>query len=199
MKTAILVEGTDARKFLQGQLTCDMNLLTAEQPLRGAHCNLKGRVEALYNIFLIPSGILLVTEAAVIKHALEKLEFYARFSKVKLSLVPVDAAIIEKYPVLFKEEFNPERARLHLETLGRFLPQELGLDETQNAISYTKGCYLGQEIVARLHYLGKLKKELVLVHFDHPVKPGEMIEHPEQGEVEVIDADGKTALVLRRR
>lgn len=37
------------------------------------------------------------------------------------------------------------------------LPQETG-DET--AVSYTKGCYLGQEVVARIHYRGKVNREL---------------------------------------
>lgn len=37
------------------------------------------------------------------------------------------------------------------------LPQETGLDE---AVSYTKGCYLGQEIVARLHYRGQVARQV---------------------------------------
>jgi folate-binding protein YgfZ len=41
-----------------------------------------------------------------------------------------------------------------------FLPQEAGLFEHKNAISVKKGCYLGQEIVARLHFLGQAKKTL---------------------------------------
>lgn len=40
---------------------------------------------------------------------------------------------------------------------GDNLPQETG-DGT--AVSYTKGCYLGQEVVARIHYRGKVNREL---------------------------------------
>ena len=47
------------------------------------------------------------------------------------------------------------------ETTEEFIPQMLNLDEL-GGISYTKGCYTGQEIVARTHYLGKTKRELVL-------------------------------------
>ncbi len=36
-------------------------------------------------------------------------------------------------------------------------PQEVGVDE---AVSYTKGCYLGQEIVARIHYRGGVQRHL---------------------------------------
>ena len=50
---------------------------------------------------------------------------------------------------------------LSLATAEEFIPQMLNLDEL-GGISYTKGCYTGQEIVARTHYLGKSKRELVL-------------------------------------
>jgi folate-binding protein YgfZ len=43
------------------------------------------------------------------------------------------------------------------ETSGQFLPQWLGFDQL-GAVNYRKGCYPGQEIVARTHYLGKVKR-----------------------------------------
>lgn len=43
---------------------------------------------------------------------------------------------------------------------GRFQPFELGLS-TNGAVDFQKGCYLGQEIIARVHYRGKPKKVLV--------------------------------------
>ena len=43
------------------------------------------------------------------------------------------------------------------ETSGQFLPQMLGFDRL-GAVNYRKGCYPGQEIVARTHYLGKVKR-----------------------------------------
>lgn len=42
-------------------------------------------------------------------------------------------------------------------TTGEFLPQMLGFEEL-GAVNYRKGCYPGQEIVARTHYLGKVKR-----------------------------------------
>ncbi len=42
-------------------------------------------------------------------------------------------------------------------TSGEFLPQMLGFEEL-GAVNYRKGCYPGQEIVARTHYLGKVKR-----------------------------------------
>lgn len=44
-------------------------------------------------------------------------------------------------------------------TADRFLPQSLGL-ERWHALSFRKGCYPGQEVIARLHYRGRLKRHL---------------------------------------
>ena len=48
-------------------------------------------------------------------------------------------------------------AWLSPETSGEFLPQMLGFEQL-GAVNYRKGCYPGQEIVARTHYLGKVKR-----------------------------------------
>lgn len=48
---------------------------------------------------------------------------------------------------------------VHPETHDEFVPQMLNL-QALNGISFNKGCYTGQEIVARMHYLGKLKKRM---------------------------------------
>ncbi len=45
------------------------------------------------------------------------------------------------------------------ETIEEFIPQEINY-QLVGAISFTKGCYTGQEIIARMKYLGKLKKHM---------------------------------------
>ena len=45
---------------------------------------------------------------------------------------------------------------------GQAFPLEYGMDEL-NAIDYKKGCYVGQELVARTHYLGEIRKKIVQV------------------------------------
>ena len=52
-------------------------------------------------------------------------------------------------------------ARLEVATSGEYVPQLLNYDLTGH-ISFTKGCYTGQEVVARLHYRGKPKRRLYL-------------------------------------
>jgi folate-binding protein YgfZ len=48
-------------------------------------------------------------------------------------------------------------ARIEAATVEEFVPQLLNYDRTGH-ISFSKGCYTGQEVVARLHYLGKPKR-----------------------------------------
>lgn len=58
----------------------------------------------------------------------------------------------------------------------QFLPQMLNLDRV-GGVSFHKGCYVGQEIVARTHYLGRLKRRLYLAHASPAAapRPGETL------------------------
>lgn len=56
------------------------------------------------------------------------------------------------------------------ETSEEFIPQMLNLDKL-NGISFNKGCYTGQEIVARTHYLGKTKREMFLAECTSSAAP----------------------------
>jgi folate-binding protein YgfZ len=61
-------------------------------------------------------------------------------------------------------------------TAGEFVAQMLNLDAL-DAISFDKGCYTGQEIIARAHYRGQVKRRMQLFHTESPVMllPGERI------------------------
>ena len=68
------------------------------------------------------------------------------------------------------------------------LPQEANL-ESLGAISYTKGCYTGQEVVARLHFRGHVNKRLVGLRFDGAAVP-------ERGAT-VVSTEGKESGEIR--
>ena len=63
------------------------------------------------------------------------------------------------------------------------MPQSVNLDRI-GAVSFNKGCYPGQEIVARTHYLGKVKQRMVhaFVTSDNTIAPGDRLYAPEFGE-----------------
>lgn len=58
-----------------------------------------------------------------------------------------------------KKEFSLKLANIYQDTYEKFLPHDLNLDQL-GALDFNKGCYTGQEIVARMHYLGKRKRQL---------------------------------------
>jgi len=61
--------------------------------------------------------------------------------------------------------------RLPASQVEQWTPQQLSLERLQ-AFSVKKGCYPGQEIVARTHFLGKAKRGLALVEGDRPLAAG---------------------------
>ena len=65
------------------------------------------------------------------------------------------------------------------ETVEAFVPQMVNL-EALDGISYKKGCYPGQEVVARMHYLGKLKRRMYRAHVttDTVPSPGDNLYSP---------------------
>jgi hypothetical protein len=63
-------------------------------------------------------------------------------------------------------------------TQDHFVPQMANM-EILGGISFNKGCYPGQEIVARSQYLGKVKRRLYLAHLDEAAVPGDELYAPD--------------------
>jgi len=59
-------------------------------------------------------------------------------------------------------------------TQEQYLPQMLNLDALKG-LSYQKGCYPGQEVIARLHYRGEVKKRLSLIQSEQPLSIGDQL------------------------
>lgn len=66
-------------------------------------------------------------------------------------------------------------------TQEQFVPQMVNMD-VLGGISFKKGCYPGQEIVARTQYLGKVKRRLFRVELPVEAKPGDALYSPATGE-----------------
>lgn len=64
------------------------------------------------------------------------------------------------------------------QTQDHFVPQMANM-EVLGGVSFNKGCYPGQEIVARSQYLGKVKRRLYLAHVDQPAQPGDELYAPD--------------------
>ncbi len=72
-------------------------------------------------------------------------------------------------------------------TVDEYLPQMLNLDLI-GGVSFTKGCYVGQEIVARTQHLGRLKRRMYRFHCDatDPPPPGAAIVGPARDEPKAV-------------
>ncbi len=152
-QSTIQVSGKDAFAFLQGQLTCDMRELTSENH-HAALCNNKGRVIVSMEIRQDQDNFLITLPKAVISILLKSLGKYARFSEVILEEINLN---LPARNLLL--DIQQKIAVILPETSGLYTPHELNY-QNLNFISFNKGCYIGQEIIARMQYLGKLKKHL---------------------------------------
>lgn len=91
------------------------------------------------------------------------------------------------------------------QTSDAFVPQMANLQLVEG-VSFKKGCYTGQEVVARMQYLGKLKRRMYLARLtaEHPPAPGDVLHYPcsssEQATGWVVDAradsDGEYELLV---
>ncbi|MGE8496382.1 MAG: YgfZ/GcvT domain-containing protein [Pseudomonas sp.] len=227
----LAVRGPDASKFLQGQLTCNLNYLNATTSSLGARCTPKGRMLSSFRIVNVADGYLLAMASELVQSQQIDLQKYAVFSKSKLgdesqawvrfglkggdavlaSLglnLPQDADSVASTDTLLAVRLADGRAELWApaaeadavrsqlaaqlpeeplntwllaqvragvgqvmgETRELFIPQMLNL-QALGAVSFKKGCYTGQEIVARMQYLGKLKRRLYRLRLDDKRMP----------------------------
>ncbi len=94
------------------------------------------------------------------------------------------------------------RPRFGREMTTATIPQEAGIDD--RAVSFTKGCYIGQETVARLHYRGKPNRHLRGLRLEAPVGDGDEIRLGDRevgrvGTAVLSPAHGPIALAIVRR
>ena len=175
----IQVSGPDSRAFLQGQVTCDMDKLTFDQPIYGAQCTAKGRI-----IFTFlarcdaEDNIVLETHSSITDIALASLKKYAVFFKTTITDVSNE---ISAEPMTDLQRLRTGTAEVTSATTDMFIPQMINLDAL-GYISFKKGCYTGQEIVARAHYRGTVKRRMHHLQIDATATPplGEEI-RDEQG------------------
>ncbi len=227
----LAVRGPDASKFLQGQVTCNLNYLSDSHSSLGARCTPKGRMQSSFRIVSVADGYLLAMASELLEAQLADLKKYAVFSKSKLgdespdwlriglsggddilhSLglpLAVEPDSVVHHNELLALRLSDGRAELWVpasqaaavqtqldnqlpqaplndwllaqvragigqvmgSTRELFIPQMINL-QALGGVSFKKGCYTGQEIVARMQYLGKLKRRLYRLSLTDPQIP----------------------------
>ncbi len=192
------VSGKDAHKLLQGQLTCDVNEVSPTEPRLGAHCNPQGRIISLFYLFNYQGDYYLKMPRNMIDIASKALKKYAIFFKVELTDASDDVSIVDSLGSHLPTFLDNGVAMIYPETSGVFLPHEINLPQL-NGVSFNKGCYTGQEIIARMQYRGKLKNQLQLATCEAqaPTRGNDIFD--EKGIAgKVVDYVGNTLLILTR-
>lgn len=180
----IKIEGHKVAEFLQGYLTSDCLGISASKLSPTALCNLRGRVVANGWIFLSHiDDVHLLVHRTLADRVVEFLTPYARFAKCTLQTLPQKVVVSRSQGIgnlpgswrVVADSQEPARedqssglnqafidekfAWISASTTEKFLPQMLALTDN-GAVDFNKGCYLGQEVVARAQYRGAVKRQL---------------------------------------
>lgn len=107
-----------------------------------------------------------------------------RLLRVSSQQAPEDVAALARWRDIDLRHGLP---RLDASQREQWTPQQLSL-ERLHAFSVKKGCYPGQEIVARTHFLGKAKRGVVLLESDALLTPGAPVEHGQRHLGQVVSA-----------
>jgi folate-binding protein YgfZ len=231
----IRATGDEARKFLHGQLTQDVEHLGAQDARLAGYCSAKGRLLATLVVWQrAPDQVYLALSADLLATTLKRLSMFVLRAKCKLAdasaELPLwglagDAAtqafdIAGSLPVWGKAavaggellrlpdavtsqqrvprflyagvdtpaapslsadgwqwlEVHSGVARVVAATTEQFVPQMVNL-ELVGGVNFQKGCYPGQEVVARSQYRGTLKRRAYVVHSQAAMRPGQEVFH----------------------
>ena len=172
--SSFTLNGVDAQKFLQGQVTLNVAALAENVTRYTAICSLKGRIQfGLWLKKLNPESFEIVTTQDQSEEFAKHIKKFGAFSKMKLEQTA------QVFPTLTDDstDFSPTETDINIwqlqaieagqawisaTTAELFQPQELRLHQREG-VHYDKGCYIGQEIIARLWFKAKPKSWLHLV------------------------------------
>jgi len=203
-RSLLKVSGPDAKAFLQSQLTNDIDSLTEDKVQINAYCQHQGKVMALLWVFEKDNDFYISITSDLKDIVLSKLNMFKLMSDLKIEDVSsefiqyglIDEDIDGSFEFkdnlklfLSKKEHSDQEdislwdeacvvnmlPEVYLATTEKFIPQALNLDIDNLGVSFTKGCYPGQEVVARMHYLGQPKRRLYSFKTDTIVKVGDSL------------------------
>jgi folate-binding protein YgfZ len=255
----LALTGTEAKDFLHGQVTNDINGLEPGRGCYAAFLNHKGKMLGDMRVFDLGDELLLDCERVVLQELFNMIRRYKLGRDVELhkrtlelgllSVIGPDAPALAGpvehacarvelggrdavavttdvgTDVFFAaadreavraaldfpdgEEADAEvlrvehgRPRYGIDIDDTVIPQEAGLNE--RAVSFTKGCYVGQETVARLYYRGKPNRRLMGLRLSEPVASGTELRLGSKvvgklGSVVVSPSHGPIGLAIVRR
>lgn len=192
----IRVSGADAEPFLQGQLTQDVTRLSTTGTLLSAWCNPKGRVIVVLWLVALDEGIGLLVPGSLTDSLVRRLTLYRLRSDVRFDVLDdstAEAAGIKTDPAALMDAAIPVIDERNSES---FTPHMLNLDKL-DAVSFRKGCYTGQEVVARTENLGKSKRRIMRYQADRDgVSVGDKLSADDRQVGEVVNVCNRDVLAV---
>lgn len=172
------IEGQEALGFLNNLIISDLEAWPKSQFYYSAICNPKGRIICSLWINKINDDEIII---AYPKN-METIESFLKMRtfRMKLSISSLDSQLYmnDSGEIIASSDENEEQGNIENEyqllmnklelpwvdnsNTEKFIPQHVNLDLREFVMDFKKGCYPGQEIIARIKYLGKIKKRMKL-------------------------------------
>lgn len=163
----VCLSGIDTTKFLNGQITCSPDKLDSHYQA-AAICNLKGRVHfGIWINKVDDNAFNIVVNDDCTDGLLAHIKKYGAFSKMEVSTpASIYPCVIDDIATFSADtQYDNEAEKnnwqavsiatgnywITADTQQEFQPQELRLHQ-RGGVDYDKGCYLGQEVVARIYF-----------------------------------------------
>jgi folate-binding protein YgfZ len=170
-RSYILLTGEDRFDFLNGLMTNDVRKVSSENTIFTAFLNAQGRF--LFDAFISEKEDRIVIDS----YFQTRDALFSHLSKYKLR-AKINLEKIDVSPFLFSWPDPFSKNMTHQERIMKTIPfgvidvipekgfiLECGYDEL-GAIDWQKGCYLGQELIAKTKYRGEIRKKLMTIIFD---------------------------------
>lgn len=216
--------GQQSLNFLQGQLTNNVMALTEGQLQKNLLCHVNGQMIAKIYLFRIQDRIMMLCPIDLTPDILKTLAKPAALARVTMNIsdlsvfgyyqaylndkdsfmldenscirfsstttIPCQESLAWHYQRLKAMDFEiyPATSRL-------LLPHDLQLEQS-GWLHFNKGCYRGQEIIARMHYRGKSKYQLQAIEQEQKPVLGEASDASGQVVIDYCPIDSKRHLVL---
>ncbi len=191
-RALIKISGDDARSYLQGLITNDIEKLTAQDAIYAALLSAQGKYLFDFILYEVNGAIVLDIDAGRAAELMKRLNMYKLRSKVDIGILPewkvyydLEDGIIDPRSVRLGkryiadenqvedgslEEYETLRLEVGAPGVRDLIPEESFIMQNNfeelHGVDFEKGCYVGQEIVARTKFKGGVRKRLYLVEGD---------------------------------
>ena len=188
-RSLIKLSGEDSEIFLHSQFSNDIKKIQDKEIQINTYCQHQGKIIAIIWVIKRDDHYYLSIPQELKDVVLSKLNMFKLMSSVdfedfstkvylyglveeslddalilknNLSILLTTERLTDTHNISYWEKACVDNLlpEIQLDMSEKFIPQTLNLDINQIGVSFNKGCYPGQEVVARMHYLGKPKRRL---------------------------------------